>query len=111
MRALPRGAGRRRPKATRADEADTLERIPNIGPSLAADLRAIGILQPRQLRDADPYALYARLERVSGRRQDPCVADTFIAAVRFMQGGPARPWWDHTAERKRHFATLGRTRR
>lgn len=111
MSALPRAPARRRSKASRAEDADTLERIPNIGPALAADLRAIGIRHPRQLRDADPYALYARLERATGQRQDPCVADTFIAAVRFMQGGPARPWWDHTAERKRHFAAIRRTSR
>lgn len=103
----PRLRASRRRKAARASEADTLERIPNIGPSLAADLRAIGILEPRQLRDADPYALYARLERATGMRQDPCVADTFIAAVRFMRGGPPHPWWHYTAERKRRFADSG----
>lgn len=99
----PRGG-----KATRADEADRLERIPNIGPSMAADLRALGIHDPRQLRAAEPYALYARLERLTGQRQDPCVADTFIAAVRFMQGGPPRPWWHYSDERKRHFAARGK---
>lgn len=103
----PRPRAPRRRKAARAGEADTLERIPNIGPSLAADLRAIGIREPRQLRDADPYALYAQLERVTGMRQDPCVADTFIAAVRFMRGGPPQPWWHYTAERKRRLADSG----
>jgi hypothetical protein len=30
--------------------------------------------------------------------------DTFIAAVRFMEGEPKRPWWKYTAERKRTLA-------
>jgi hypothetical protein len=39
--------------------------------------------------------------RVTNQRHDPCLLDTFIAAVRFMDGEPARPWWAYTAERKR----------
>jgi len=27
-----------------------------------------------------------------------------IAAVRFMEGGPKKPWWKYTAERKRELA-------
>ena len=30
--------------------------------------------------------------------------DTFIAAVRFMEGEPKKPWWKYTAERKRELA-------
>jgi len=26
--------------------------------------------------------------------------------VRFADGGPARPWWDYTAERKRKHADV-----
>jgi hypothetical protein len=26
------------------------------------------------------------------------------SAVRFVDGGPARPWWAYTAERKRELA-------
>ncbi len=79
----------------------TLEELPNVGKAVAADLRAIGIRQPAQLRRKDPYALYDRLNRVTGMRHDPCVLDTFIAVVRFVEGGPPRPWWAYTAERKR----------
>jgi pathogenicity locus Cdd1 protein len=32
------------------------------------------------------------------------VLDTFIAAVRYMEGAPKRPWWHYTAERKRRLA-------
>ena len=91
-------------KATRAEHCRTLEQIPNIGPALAADLRILGLLTPAALVGQDPYALYERLARLTGQRQDPCVLDTFIAATRFMAGDPARPWWHYTPERKRALA-------
>jgi hypothetical protein len=79
--------------------------IPNIGPAMTRDLNLLGIQRPEQLRGRDPYRLYEELNRMTGKRQDPCVLDVFIAAVRFMAGEPARPWWHYTAERK---ATLQR---
>ncbi|HSH95895.1 MAG TPA: helix-hairpin-helix domain-containing protein, partial [Roseimicrobium sp.] len=39
-----------------------------------------------------------------GLRHDPCMLDTFIAAVRFMDGGPKKPWWAFTKERKAELA-------
>ena len=80
--------------------------MPNIGPAMAADLRALGILHPQDLARHDAYALYQALCRHTGRRQDPCVLDTFLAAVDFMRGAPAKPWWDYTAQRKKDFAGL-----
>jgi hypothetical protein len=77
-----------------------LEELPNVGPAVAADLRLLGLAAPADLVGKDPYALYEELCRVTGQRHDPCVLDTFIAAVRFMSGEPARPWWGYTAERK-----------
>lgn len=88
-------------KAAHAGECERLEQLPNIGPALAADLRLVGITHPLALAEADALALYRALERATGRRQDPCVLDTFMAACEFMRGGPARPWWSFTAERKR----------
>lgn len=81
-----------------------LEDLPNVGPSVAGDLRRLGVTSPADLPGRDPYALYDELCRVTGRRHDPCVLDTFIAAVRYMEGGPKRPWWAFTAERKRAMA-------
>jgi hypothetical protein len=34
--------------------------------------------------------------------------DTFIAAVRFMEGAPKKPWWKYTAERKKVLAARSR---
>ena len=89
-------------KAARAEDAQRLEDIPNVGASIADDLRAIDIFEPAQLVGQNPYELYRRSNAVAGVVQDPCLCDTFIAAVRFMEGGPVRPWWYYTAERKRH---------
>lgn len=89
------------PKARTAADARRLEDIPNIGRAMAQDLRAMGIERPAQLAGRDPFALYRRLCRLTGTRQDPCVEDTFVAAVRFMEGGPPLPWWHYSARRKR----------
>ena len=90
-------------KARHATDAHRLEDIPNIGPSIAGDLRGIGILQPAHLTGQDPYQLYQRVNHATGQRHDPCLCDCFIAAVRFMEGGASTPWWHYTAERKRRF--------
>src|SRR5262245_2426270 len=81
-----------------------LEDIPNVGPAVAADLRQLGITSPGELPGRDPYVMYDALCRLTGQRHDPCLLDTFIAAVRFMQGEPKKPWWTYTAERKRELA-------
>ena len=89
-------------KAPRRDAA--LEDLPNVGRAIATDLRAVGIRVPRDLKGRDPYPLYDALNRATGTRHDPCVLDTFIAAVRYVEGAPARPWWKYTAQRKRTLA-------
>lgn len=95
-----RGAVR---KAAAAADCETLEQLPNIGPSLARDLRSIGVEHPRDLASRNGFALYRALCEKTGRRQDPCVLDTFLAATDFMRGAPAAPWWAYTARRKREF--------
>jgi hypothetical protein len=87
-------------KARTANDAKLLQDIPNIGPSIADDLRALGIDKPKQLIGKDPYVLYQRMNKLSGVRHDPCLCDCFISAVRFMEGAPPTPWWHYTAERK-----------
>lgn len=87
-------------KARAAAECSTLEQLPNIGPSLASDLRLLGIVHPAELAGRDAFVLYRALCTHTGKRQDPCVLDTFIAAVDFMRGGEPRPWWLYTAQRK-----------
>ena len=91
-------------KATNIEQALRLEDIPNIGKQIAADLRTLGFEQPSDLRSQDPYLMYDRLCAMTGIRHDPCLLDTFIAATRFADGGPAVPWWAYTAERKEAMA-------
>jgi len=93
-------------KARHADECERLEQLPNIGPSLASDLRSIGISHPGELAARDAFELYLALCRHSGKRQDPCVLDTFLAITDFMRGAPAAPWWAYTAERKQRFGAI-----
>ena len=88
------------PKADSADQAIRLTDIPNIGPSIAADLRSIGIATPDDVRRMDPLVAYETLRGPMGQRHDPCVLDAFLAAHDFMAGGAARPWWHFTARRK-----------
>ena len=93
-------------KANCAAECERFEQLPNIGPSMAADLRLLGLAHPRELAQLDAYALYRSLCQHTGKRQDPCVLDTFMAITDFMRGAPPAPWWAYTAERKRQYGQL-----
>ena len=77
-----------------------LEDLPNVGPAIARDLRRVGVRKPEGLRGRSPLRLYGNLNRATGSRHDPCVLDTFMAAVDFVNGAPERPWWKYTSKRK-----------
>lgn len=94
------------PKASNAAQCLTLEQLPNVGPAMAGDLRRLGLHHPAELVGHDALALYRRLEGLTGKRQDPCVLDTLMAVVDFMQGAAPQPWWGYTAERKRRYGAL-----
>jgi len=74
-----------------------LQRIPGVGPSIAADLLALGVSGVRDLRDRDPEALYAQLGAQTGRHVDRCVLYVFRCAVYFASHGQHDPeklkWW------------------
>jgi hypothetical protein len=94
------------PKAAGAEDCKALEQLPNIGPALAADLRLLGIQHPAELRSRDPLQLYQALCQATGRRQDPCVLDTFMAATDFMRGALPAPWWHYTPKRKQLYGSV-----
>lgn len=94
------------PKAASAADCHSLEQLPNIGPALAADLRRLGIHLPDELRSRDPFQLYQALCQATGKRQDPCVLDTFMAATDFMRGAAPTPWWHYTAQRKQVYGPV-----
>ncbi len=87
-------------KAKHADEVKKFSDIPNVGPAMTRDFTLLGITKPAQLAKKDPYKLYKQLEKVIGLKQDPCVLDTYMAVVDFMNGAPAKPWFHYTKERK-----------
>jgi hypothetical protein len=64
----------------------------------------LGIITLGDLPGRDPFAMYDDLCRITGKRHDPCLHDTFIAAVWYTEGAPKMPWWKYTAERKREMA-------
>lgn len=77
--------------------------IPNVGKAMERDFLLLGIKQPADLIGRDPYQLYEELCTVTQKSQDPCVIDVFISAVRYMEGGPPKKWWEFTEERKRRL--------
>jgi hypothetical protein len=88
----------------------TLTAIPNVGPAVARKLLALDIHGVDDLRGRDPEDLFARLCAQDGRRHDPCLFDTFTAAVAYADGGPARPWWEFSRERKAREARAAAAR-
>jgi hypothetical protein len=91
-----------RPREIGEDASMTSEltAIPNIGPAVARKLERLDVTGLDDLRGRDPHELYDRLCVLDGRRHDPCLLDTFVAAVAYADGGPARPWWEFSRERK-----------
>lgn len=91
-------------------QPNQLEDIPNIGKSIASDLRAIGVFHPHQLGKLDPLATYLALSERMGHRHDPCVLYTLMAARHFMDSGESIPWWKFTAQGKKLLAAQRRTK-
>ena len=60
---------------------DELQQLPAVGPSIAGDLRRLGVKSVRDLARRDPERLYSRLCEITGQKQDPCVLYTFRCAV------------------------------
>jgi Pathogenicity locus len=77
----------------------TLTTIPNVGPAIARRLLALGIETPDDLRGRDAEELFQRSCALAGHQEDPCLLDTYTAAVAFADGEPARPWWHYSRER------------
>lgn len=82
------------------NRSDELLRLRNIGPAMRRDFALLGIDSVAGLARCDADALYLALQKKTGRRHDPCVWDTFAAAIHQAQTGEALPWWHFTHERK-----------
>ena len=79
---------------------DNFNDIPNVGPATIKYLNVLGINRPFELIGRNPYSMFRELCKVAGKQFDPCLADVFISAVRYMEGEPAQKWWYYTEERK-----------
>lgn len=84
-------------KRGRRAAGDELQRIPGVGPSIAADLRRLGIRRIADLKGRSPERLYARMCRENGP-QDRCLLYVFRCAVYYAstpRPSPARlQWWN-----------------
>jgi hypothetical protein len=76
----------------------------SIGPAMLRDFEVLGIRSVAELARQNPQRMYEKMERVTGQRQDPCVLDTFCAAVAQARN-PRLPaekcqWWYWSRKRK-----------
>lgn len=93
-------------KAKSVKEVEKFQDIPNVGPAMARDFAMLGLKKPADLIHKNPFALYKRMCKISGVRQDPCVLDTYIAVIDFMNGAPAKPWYFYTKRRKKDYPDI-----
>lgn len=77
-----------------------LQDLRNIGKAMLKDFELLGIKSVDQLAQRDPDLLYARIQQITAIRHDPCVWDTYAAAIHQARTGEALPWWAFTKIRK-----------
>jgi hypothetical protein len=53
----------------------------SVGPAIERDFQMMGIRNVAELAKQNPRKMYDKLCKLTGQRQDPCVLDTFEAAV------------------------------
>lgn len=86
---------------------DPLREIPGVGPSIAKDLRALGIMRVSDLRGRSPERMYDTSNRLRGVVQDRCLLYVFRCAVYYADTpkpkGRLLKWWnwsDNNLKRK-----------
>ena len=81
-----------------------LEDLVSVGPAIRADFELLGVHTVVELARHEPQALYDELCRKTRTRQDPCVLDTFHAAVAQARDPELPPekcvWWYWSRVRK-----------
>jgi predicted RecB family nuclease len=85
-------------RSTAKRRRDPLLAIPGVGPSIAADLRSIGIGTIEDLATRDPERLYRGLVDNAGAHIDRCVLYVLRCAVYFATEPYPNPellkWWN-----------------
>ena len=81
-----------------------LSDLSGIGPAMLRDLELLGVKSVEQLSVWEPQALYDELCTRTGKRQDPCVLDTFTCAIAQARNPDLpeeqRNWWYWSRVRK-----------
>ena len=84
----------------------------SIGPAMLRDFDLLGIRSVGQLARQNPQGMYARLNRKTGQRQDPCVLDVFCAAVAQARNprlaAEKCQWWWWSRKRKKRNSEVKR---
>ncbi len=93
-------------KAVEVSGVKKFQDIPNVGPAMERDFLLLGFTSPNELIIQNPFTLYKKLEKITGKKQDPCVLDTYMAVIDFMNGAKAKPWYHYTMERKNKYKEL-----
>ncbi len=65
----------------------------NVGKATLEDLTQLGITGISQLAAADPDERFMWLEKLTQKKQDPCVWDVFAAIIHEAITGEKTPWW------------------
>lgn len=81
-----------------------LQRLISVGPAIERDFQLLGIRSVAQLAKQNPRAMYEKLCKLTGERQDICCLDVFRAAVAQARD-PLLPaeqcqWWYWSRQRK-----------
>jgi Pathogenicity locus len=85
--------------------ARKLRDLISIGPAMLRDFELLGIRSVAALAQQNPQRMYTKLGRLTGTRQDPCVLDTFCAAVAQAKNprlaAEKCQWWWWSRKRKK----------
>lgn len=77
---------------------DELQTIPGIGPSMAQDLRDLGIYKISDLEGQNPEMMFKRLRLIHDIEMDRCVLYVFRCAVYYATESSHDPellkWWN-----------------
>ena len=77
-----------------------LSDLRNIGKAMLKDFDLLGITSVAQLAGQDADELFTRISILTGARHDPCVHDTYAAAIHQAKTGEALNWWAFTPLRR-----------
>lgn len=102
---------KRVPTGRRVVDERQFEDLISVGPAMARDFKLLGVRSVAELAKRDPHRLYRKLERLTGQRQDPCVLDTFCAAVAQARNPRLEAaqcqWWWWSRKRKQRGEDAG----